>query len=151
MHIRTSNTFKYKQNTFKYINWYLYVYASICMYMTVYACIFYQQVAGVNAQLCVWSVCMYLHVFACILTVYNSRQWIQQHSTVKLYCSGQYIYKSTQGHRFWQKTFLMCIYLHVFVQYILVLHQKHTSQVPWSCTVAENISTRVHRDTLCPV
>ncbi len=28
-----------EQYKFKYISWYLYVYASICMYMTVYACI----------------------------------------------------------------------------------------------------------------
>jgi hypothetical protein len=42
------------------------VYDSICMYMTVYACISLQQVAGVIGKVCVLSVfvgiCMFIHV-----------------------------------------------------------------------------------------
>jgi hypothetical protein len=58
--IRAYTYTKYVPNTCKYIRSYMNVSAGICMYMSVYACIYYQQVAGVMGKLCAWL------VFVCI-------------------------------------------------------------------------------------
>ena len=57
------------------------------------------KLCAVLVFVCIW---MYMYAYGQYTTVW---QWIQQHRTVKLNCSGQYVYKRTRRHiLFWQET-----------------------------------------------
>ncbi len=95
---------------------------SMCTCMMVYACIWRCKYVFTNSRLLVWWE-NYVHatawsVFVCIWTYmfisgqYKTVwQWIQQHSTVKLYWSGQYVYKSTQRHFLLATKMVYCSFL----------------------------------------
>ncbi len=63
-------------------------------------------------ELCAWSVFVCIWTYMYISGQYKTVwQWIQQHSTVKLYCSGQYVYKSTPRHFLLATKMVYCSFL----------------------------------------